>query len=48
MDELKYMINYYLMPEHEEERLRIVKAGRELILNTYTYDHFVKNLISFK
>lgn len=47
MDELKDLIKYYLDPANETERQTIVNKGRDLILNNYTYVHFVKNLKSF-
>lgn len=47
IDELKELIKYYLDPINELERQTIANNGRELILNNYTYTHFVKNLKSF-
>lgn len=47
LEDLKKLINYYLDPINENERLKIVANGRELMLNNYTHVHFVKNLKSF-
>jgi hypothetical protein len=46
-EQLKDLIKYYLDPDNELERQTIANNGRELILNNYTYTHFVNNLKSF-
>ena len=43
LDELKEKIDYYL--EHEDERVRIAKAGAEYVLKTATWDKRIQQLL---
>ena len=44
-DDLREKINYYLDPSNEEERINIIKAGYERVLNEHTIHHRIKEVI---
>ena len=44
-DELVEKINFYLKPENEAERQRIIKAGRKRSLEEHTYTNRLKQLL---
>lgn len=41
--ELIHLIKHYLI--HEDERKEIAKRGHEFVLNNFTFDHMIKNLL---
>jgi hypothetical protein len=46
LDELRDLCIYYLKPENEKERLKIVKNGSKLAHKMFTFDNMIKNLIA--
>ena len=45
LEELESLIHYYLHPDSEPERLKIVERGRQYVLSTFTFEHQVRNVI---
>jgi hypothetical protein len=45
MEELKELIEYYLLPANEKERKKIAMQGSELVHKLFTFDSMIENLI---